>query len=683
MFIKIMEKGECLKVNDLLFRSMARFNYYSIRSVFFLCSWICFGKPISAQLAPADSLEVMIRTMKEDTAKVNRLNELVSKLQFANPAKAAVTAKEAFILAEKMNYTLGKATALRLQGVLYADRIMLDSCKFFYDQAWALAKDSKDILMKRQLAHLTHNYGVIYHRKQQFDSATLQYTAAARLYEETGIGGMTYFPYNNLSTIYSFFKDNEKALLYARASYEAAKKLNDPNKIAGAVNSIIAYKLELKQYDSILLPLRQNLSLLGGLQNNYQHAVANNLLAQYYGYAKLQYDSAVYYDKIALTYIRKANNPYDEISYLQNTGYYYKQAGKYDSAFYYLHLSLTKAREMEMDDVEKYSLANLVELEESRGNIAAAFRHLKDYVTVNDSLQEKNNRAQVQELEARYQTEKKEAEISRLNAERHIQKLTIQRKNMWNYLLVAAALVLGTVILLVYKNARHKSALQQKQIDELEREKKLAATEAVLKGEEQERSRLAKDLHDGLGGMLSGIKYSLNTMKGNLIMTPENAQAFERSIDMLDSSIKEMRRVAHNMMPEALVKFGLDTALSDFCTDINQSGALRVSYQSLGLAAAQFDPTTAITVYRVVQELVNNAIKHASAASLIVQVSKADDLLTITVEDDGKGFDPLILQRAKGIGWSNIQSRVEYLKGKMDVQSAPGKGTSVHIEIKA
>src|SRR4029079_1184344 len=160
---------------------------------------------------------------------------------------------------------------------------------------------------------------------------------------------------------------------------------------------------------------------------------------------------------------------------------------------------------------------------------------------------------------------------------------------------------------------KHHQTLQKQRILELETEKKLAATEAVLKGEEQERTRLAKDLHDGLGGMLSGIKYSLNTMKGNMIMTPENAQAFERSMDMLDSSIREMRRVAHNMMPEALVKFGLDTALKDFCNDIKQSGALAISYQSYGLENSAIDQTTAITIYRIVQELVNNTIKHAAA----------------------------------------------------------------------
>jgi two-component system, NarL family, sensor kinase len=202
-----------------------------------------------------------------------------------------------------------------------------------------------------------------------------------------------------------------------------------------------------------------------------------------------------------------------------------------------------------------------------------------------------------------------------------------------------------------------------------------------VKGEEQERIRLAKDLHDGLGGMLSGIKYSFTTMKGNLIMTPENQQAFERSMDMLDSSIREMRRVAHNMMPEALVRFGLDTALNDFCNDINQSGALKINYQSIGMEGVSIDQTTAITLYRIVQELINNTMKHAKATTAIVQLTKSGGQLSVTVEDDGKGFDINLLKTNKGIGWTNIQNRVEFLKGKLDIRSKDGEGTSVQIEL--
>lgn len=143
-----------------------------------------------------------------------------------------------------------------------------------------------------------------------------------------------------------------------------------------------------------------------------------------------------------------------------------------------------------------------------------------------------------------------------------------------------------------------------------------------------------------------------------------------------------MRRVAHNMMPEALVKFGLDTALRDFCNDINQSGALQLSYHSANLDQVALDQSVAISIYRIVQELVNNTIKHAAARSAIVQAVQASGVITLTIEDDGRGFDPAILQGSKGMGWSNIQSRVEFLKGEIDVKSTAGKGTSVLIELK-
>jgi signal transduction histidine kinase len=163
-------------------------------------------------------------------------------------------------------------------------------------------------------------------------------------------------------------------------------------------------------------------------------------------------------------------------------------------------------------------------------------------------------------------------------------------------------------------------------------------------------------------------------------MTPQNQQTFERSMDMLDSSIKEMRRVAHNMMPESLVRFGLETALQDYCNDINLSGALQISYQSLGLEDYDFEQTMAITIYRIIQELINNILKHASAKTAIVQITKSYSLLAITVEDDGKGFDPGILDQSKGMGWINIRNRVDFLKGKLDVNSQAGNGTSVQIE---
>jgi two-component system NarL family sensor kinase len=152
---------------------------------------------------------------------------------------------------------------------------------------------------------------------------------------------------------------------------------------------------------------------------------------------------------------------------------------------------------------------------------------------------------------------------------------------------------------------------------------------------------------------------------------------------MLDNTIREMRRVAHNMMPEMLVKYGLDTALKELCVEISRSTGLKANYQSIEMDKIEIEQPIAIAIYRIVQELSGNAIKHAGAKILLVQIHALPDekQLAITVEDDGKGFEPTQLEATAGMGWMNIRNRVDFLKGKLDINSAPGTGTSVLLEI--
>ncbi|MEP7317274.1 MAG: sensor histidine kinase, partial [Panacibacter sp.] len=197
---------------------------------------------------------------------------------------------------------------------------------------------------------------------------------------------------------------------------------------------------------------------------------------------------------------------------------------------------------------------------------------------------------------------------------------------------------------------------------------------------EVERTRIAKDLHDGLGGLLSGIKLTLGSMKGYVLVSGENAATFKRAISQLDTTIVEMRRVAHSMMPEALLKFGLTEAIEDYCDGINESSSLKIKFTKLG-PELPLEKATEVTLYRVVQELSNNAIKHAQSQNIFIQLVRHERGITLTVEDDGRGFDATNLSILKGDGLKNVQSRVDYLKGNVELQSSPGNGTSVIIEI--
>ena len=242
-------------------------------------------------------------------------------------------------------------------------------------------------------------------------------------------------------------------------------------------------------------------------------------------------------------------------------------------------------------------------------------------------------------------------------------------------------IVLGAIIFFVFIAGLFLFLLQyRKRIIMHENEKQLLALTSILQGQEEERSRIAKDLHDGLGGLLSSVKLNLSALKGNMNLPGKDASLFAKSITQLDVAIAEMRRVAHNMMPEALLKFGLKEAIQDYCESINESNIIKIKFTCLSLNN-RLEKTTELSLYRIIQELTNNAIKHAAAKNIFVQLAKNDSSITLTVEDDGKGFDTAGLTKIKNAGLQNVQARVDYLKGIMTIESTIGNGSSVNIEI--
>ncbi|MBP6730485.1 MAG: hypothetical protein KA149_00410 [Chitinophagales bacterium] len=197
---------------------------------------------------------------------------------------------------------------------------------------------------------------------------------------------------------------------------------------------------------------------------------------------------------------------------------------------------------------------------------------------------------------------------------------------------------------------------------------------------EEERTRFARDLHDGLGGLLSSVKFSLNNLKDNISLSNALGKQFDQGLNKLDTGIAELRKIAHNMMPENLQQFGLNTALKDFCITIQQGTGCNIHYECFGMEHYSFNSQTDIAIYRIAQELVNNALKHAAAEQIIVQLQNSKTSITLTVEDNGKGFDKSIIKNGKGSGWKSIESRVNLLKGSCLVTSS-SIGTTITIDM--
>ncbi len=633
-----------------------------------------------------DSLLLLLPQAREDSNAIDLYINIGQQYEFNEPEVAKKYYRMARDLSEKLNYPKGIIRYIHNYSYVLNTQGNFDSALLLNLQGVELSKKINDSL---SLAKSLFNTGNSYRFKTEYQTAFPYYLEGMSIFEKLGFDYYVVQALDILQVISQDLKQNQKAVRYGEEALEKGRKLNNPQIYANVMLNLGVSYIKLNQFQKALDLLNETIRISRQINNNLIECNALLNVADCYLKLNQYHVLKPYYEK-ALALSKVLNDVESEIVALRGISIFYSSENNYVLAKQFAVMSVDKAVKynFSLQLIESYT--QLSKIYYSLHDMKQGEYYVRQAVQLSDSLLNDNIKKTIVEMEKKYETEKKETRIKNLEAEKKLQRLSIRQKSTLNYILIGSAVTLLIISLLSYRNYDQKQKLQQQRITELETQHQLTATEAVLKGEEQERTRLAKDLHDGLGGMLSGIKYSFNTMKGNLIMTPENNQAFERSMDMLDSSIKEMRRVAHNMMPEALVKFGLDTALKDFCNDINQSGAIRATYQSFGLENAVIEQTTAVTIYRIVQELINNTMKHAAAKTAIIQVSKTNSTISITVEDDGKGFNPVILQGIKarpddqvgrGIGWSNIQSRVEYLKGKLDVQSEPGKGTSVHIEL--
>lgn len=653
---------------------------FYLRSLIYLFLSLVIVKESSGQQRQIDSLEKLLSGKLDDSTRGISMMRLAVNYEGVDTAKSAQMYRETIRFAKdrKSDYLTGRtlhnyAILQYTVGNYQLSSISLDSAYYYLNRC---NHPNKEYF----IGTVYNEKGNLARYQNDYNSCIDYYLKASAIFEKNGKHTHLINTYLNIAIFYKEQRENEKMRLYALKALDKSRITKAPIDFfksyffvahafcqEGKYDTAKIYIDSADKFynDNISQEVRTGFLLVAGLVNmnlkNYEEAKRN--------FEKTHDISVV------------NNAVFTEIQSRLQIARVLSLQRKFKEAEPILIKAFEDSKLNNNSSLMMIALEYMAYFYEGKEDYKKALEFDRELKIISDSVASVQNKTYSSNLEAKYETQRKNETIKRLETETKLQVLNLRQKNTLNYILLGAAAALLLIFLLSFRTYKQKQKLQQQRITELETEKKLAATEAVLKGEEQERTRLAKDLHDGLGGMLSGIKYSLNTMKGNLIMTPENAQAFERSMDMLDSSIREMRRVAHNMMPEALVKFGLDTALRDFCNDISTSGVLQVSYVSMGLADKNLDQTLSITVYRIVQELINNAIKHSKSQKAIVQVSSSTDQLSITVEDDGIGFDTTILDTEKGIGWRNIYHRVQFLKGKVDIHSKKGEGTSVLIEL--
>lgn len=630
-----------------------------------------------------DSLKLELTKAKRDTNKVWLYIQLGQQYETNDPDSALSLYESALNLSEELKYMRGMIS-------YYTNATYVYNLKGMYDTALTLNLKSVELAKAygnpERLAVCLGNVGSSYTVLDQPEKAIDIFLQIIPLFEKLPKNVNQGVIYENLAVLYNDIGQPTRAISYGEQCLKIFREFNNDYGAASGLNNLALAYISLGEFEKSIKHLKEAQAIATRTNNQLVlMAVLLNLsdvnveLGNFVPMKK--------YSEDALKLARKLNDPLSESIALRALAMHYFYKNDALEAERYARQSLELALKNNFLKHAGKTYAVLAQIAILTKDFARNTFYYRKSDSIRNVMLNESLAKNIQNVEAKFETQKKEEKIRDLQQEAEIKDLSIKQSKLFNGVLIGSFLFLLIIVFLGRQSYQQKKQLliqqnqvQEARISQLENEKHILAGEAVIKGQEEERARLAKDLHDGLGGLLSGVKFSLAHMKSNVILDVDNQLVFERSLDMLDHSITELRRVAHNMMPEVLVRFGLSEALKSYCESLRTSEMFKIDYQSVGNIAPIPDKT-GIFVFRIAQELLNNVIKHAHASHVLVQLARTDNVLSLTVEDNGNGFNVDNARMTGGAGISSIQSRVDYLKGKLDIQALPGEGTSVYVTI--
>jgi two-component system, NarL family, sensor kinase len=649
------------------------FSYRPHIIAFLLLVWSAYAP---AQSAKADSLRNVIDQSSIDSVKGNAYHQL-GNLTGPNDSISLLYYDSAFYHFGKQNLPLKQFNSLMNKGLMSYNFQLADTIDAVLQRAQTFYDKNKIVRTDVNSGKLFMLKGYKYYLANELKPALENFISAKNLYSKSGEIRLAANTCTFIAMTMSQNDEFEKGIEYIEQAAGYYRQLNDSTNLYNELINLAGIFLNLKQYEKSKKYMDEAKQLI-------YKAATEDMIASYYKAV------AVYEMDFNDNYTAALENFNKALQYVSTDSYYDKaeRADIYEfmgKMFYHrknfaaaiekakMSINLYKEKGSQEELISNYQIIALSY--KGTGNYAAAYEYLDTLSTVKDSITNQRFKNELIETERKYNIKEKNIEIENLKKAN-----SAERKIKFQYGVLALVTLLGSSVLILYirnrrKLHRQQLSIQKAKVEQLEKEKQVASLEYLIKGQEEERTRVAKDLHDGLGGMLSGVKMSLSKISGQ-----EQPKELFTIVDQLDQSIRELRYIAHNMMPEALLRFGLDEALKNLCSGLNQSKQINISYQSYGWNG-NISKDYEVILYRIVQELINNAVKHGKPKNILVQLIESDNHISLTVEDDGTGYVANNPDVKKGIGLSNIESRVQYLNATMDIQSERGTGTTVNIEM--
>lgn len=655
----------------------------------------------------------VIRTA--DTSDINKWLADAEKLDKDYPDSAAVLYKQAIQSSKEINYVQGAAKAYyslpfvfqyhgdfkqadlwQAEAVLFMKKAIADAqipqdakaVRLLYSyltllysrwgdlqQTLAIYKsaqaffDADDSLQRLQWFQISTEGAGAYIKLGQYDSASAIYYNV--LDQLKTVDKSNYFilssTYNGLGFIKARLEAApiEETLSWFKKAEQLARQYADTSGILTSLGNIAALCYDKGNYTAAKEHAQEALKLVDQVNNNSnlklstQKNSSHTLAASYIKEGRPE--EALPYSKMALKSARALHATEEEIDALYVTGYNYLALEENKKAERYFLDGIALARETgQMDNISN-AYGQLSVAYFNMGQYKSAYIYRRDYANIRDSLLGKENASRIAEINARYQVAQKDKALAEKDKTLLQNQLKIASQEKRQYLWIGGSVV-SILILLGFLYQKKQKAMMNR-------------LKATIAGEEKERGRLARELHDGIVSRLSIIKMNFSALPRQFQYL-NDAEAFHEVVGQLEQSIAELRSTSHNLLPDMLQRAGLAISLETYFEQIRKITLLDIEFQTIG----ELPPLTdefQLNIYRIIQELVNNMIKHSDAKCGLIQFNIQKDWLTITLDNDGTVPEVSVLQ-GNGIGLYNLHERIRLLHGSIEMEH--DKSTSVYME---
>ncbi|WP_161634437.1 tetratricopeptide repeat-containing sensor histidine kinase [Aquimarina pacifica] len=688
------------------------------KSIYLLLICYIFYSAIALGQSPyqVDSINSIL-SGQNGAVLANNLNELSWQYRKVNDSLAMVYAQKAEKIADFIQDTLELATSYIRQGTLLLNNKKYKETEVKLKKALQLEQLSENI---SGIARAKNQLGKLYKKKGDYEKALQYYQEALDIHKTNGNQEKLARVYNNMASLYETMDMARQAINYYHKSIDVRENLGDIHQLLNSYYNLGNFYNQLGMYQNALMMLEKSKKLCH--QKKDVVKLSSVFLDIGFAYQYLQQiDSArVYYEKsrvlheklnlkgkynvynsLGLVYSEQGNfetakNLFDKsinaalksneqeklLRPYFNLGNLFRKMDQSQKALAYHQKALALSRQFKDNQMRLKILISIAEVYEQLGNYKEASLYNESHIVLRDSMD-------IQTLSI------VDLEISRekrktLEYQNQLIKNKSEQKNLIIIGLISGCILLSILFFMFFRTYRLKKRneivlqnekINQSKIEELLKNQELKSIHAMINGQEKERKRIAQDLHDRLGSMLSVVKIHYKSVEEDLekLKTDSKSQ-YEKANQLLDEACVAVREISHDMVSGVLTKFGLIPALQELTTNVENASQLKIELISFGFDH-RVNNEIEINIYRILQELIGNILKHARAEEISIQLLKKEDSIAITVIDDGIGFDPDYIQNFSGMGIKGIRSRIENMKGNLDFDSGKGNGTTVTMYI--